>query len=753
MKSDASESRLPEGKGTTAQPLIRILPNVGRSLSGRAGFFLLVAALVILLLAGCDTSLERFSPSTPTPVQPASTVPPATEADTPPAGRGTATTAPASTAAPAANGVLLPVSIAETPTDLPEYDRGTWRHWTDEDGDCQNARQEVLIDESSIAVTFQSEDRCRVAAGLWEGPYTGTAVDDPGDLDVDHMVPLENAHRSGGWAWSRERKRQFANYLGYENHLIATTSGANRSKGSKGPENWRPPLENYWCTYAVDWVSIKNEWGLTVTEDEYVALSEMLATCETTFLLQPTQGTPPSPPTPTVPPSPPSPTVPPSLPTDLRYDPFGPDRNCGDFDTYEEALAFFLAAGGPEADRHRLDVNGDGLPCEKLPGGPSANGPKGSIADSARIEFDDVDSYSGCETAGTTETASPTRIFIQVECRPAQLPSAAIPSPPAPTPLPTATPAPLPAISPTATPAPEPTPESVVGAQPTVAPSDVNCGDFAAWAEAQNFFIASGGPDSDPHGLDANGDGVACQSLPGSPSLKTKVRPLDSTPEIAPTPVPAPEPIPVSAAFVGLPFDPNGPDRNCDEFANWWDAQNFYLASGGPVLDPHRLDQNGDGTACESLLKAPRSDSSPSRQDAQPAATATPQSAEDDFRDRNCSDFATWQEANAFFVAEGGPQSDPHRLDGNSDGVPCESLPGAPRDDSGSGQQGEQPTPTPTPQAVEDEFQDRNCSDFETWQEAQSFFESEGGPSQDPHRLDGDGNGVACQSLPGAPGG
>ena len=323
---------------TSTHPLFLSLTRVGRSPLSRIGISLLIVPLVITLLSGCDIDGERFSPSTPTPVQPASTVPSETGTDAPRVGGGTATTAPASTAAPTATGVVLPVSIAAVPVDLPEYDRGTWRHWTDEDGDCQNARQEVLIVESSIAVTFQSEDRCRVATGLWEGPYTGTTVDDPGNLDVDHMVPLENAHRSGGWQWSRERKREYANYLGYENHLIATTSGANRSKGSKGPEKWRPPLEDYWCTYATDWVSIKNEWGLTVTEDEYVALSEMLATCETTVLLQPVQGTPPSPPTPT---------VPPSLPSDLRYDPFGPDRDCGDFDTYEEALAFFLAAGGP----------------------------------------------------------------------------------------------------------------------------------------------------------------------------------------------------------------------------------------------------------------------------------------------------------------------------------------------------------------------------------------------------------------------
>jgi competence protein ComEC len=51
----------------------------------------------------------------------------------------------------------------------------------------------------------------------------------------------------------------------------------------------------------------------------------------------------------------------------LRYDPFGPDRDCGDFDTHDEAQAFFIAAGGPERDPHRLDGDNDGIACESLP--------------------------------------------------------------------------------------------------------------------------------------------------------------------------------------------------------------------------------------------------------------------------------------------------------------------------------------------------------------------------------------------------
>ena len=44
--------------------------------------------------------------------------------------------------------------------------------------------------------------------------------------------------------------------------------------------------------------------------------------------------------------------------------------------------------------------------------------------------------------------------------------------------------------------------------------------------------------------------------------------------------------------------------------------------------------------------------------------------------DRDCADFGTWPEAQAFFEAEGGPEYDPLRLDWDRDGVACETLPG-----------------------------------------------------------------------------
>ena len=42
---------------------------------------------------------------------------------------------------------------------------------------------------------------------------------------------------------------------------------------------------------------------------------------------------------------------------------------------------------------------------------------------------------------------------------------------------------------------------------------------------------------------------------------------------------------------------------------------------------------------------------------------------------------------------------------------------------------------------------DKDCSDFSSWREAQNFYKRHGGPRYDPHRLDADHDGIACESL------
>ena len=224
------------------------------------------------------------TPVPPTTVQPTAIPPTPLPSTATPAPRAasispTATSVPPNLTQPS-SGLAFSLEINEIAADLPKYVREDWKHWIDEDKDCQNTRHEVLIEESLKAVTFKSDKQCQVATGEWLAPFTGDTVTDATKLDVDHMIPLKNAHDSGGWAWDAGMKSAYANEMAYSDHLIAVTASANRKKGAKGPEGWKPPNQDYWCDYAIDWVQIKADWGLSATKAEWTALQAMIATCD-----------------------------------------------------------------------------------------------------------------------------------------------------------------------------------------------------------------------------------------------------------------------------------------------------------------------------------------------------------------------------------------------------------------------------------------------------------------------------------------
>ncbi len=162
---------------------------------------------------------------------------------------------------------------------------------------------------------------------------------------------------------------------------------------------------------------------------------------------------------------------------------------------------------------------------------------------------------------------------------------------------------------------------------------DRDCADFENQASAQRFFIAAGGPEKDPHRLDRNRDGTACESLL-----------LDK---------------PVIKLVAG--YDPHGEDRDCADFDTQADAQRFFIAAGGPEKDPHQIDRNRDGTACESLLL-------------DKLAIKLVAGYDPHGEDRDCADFDTQADAQRFFIAAGGPEKDPHQIEGDKDGIACESL-------------------------------------------------------------------------------
>src|SRR5689334_9369342 len=71
----------------------------------------------------------------------------------------------------------------------------------------------------------------------------------------------------------------------------------------------------------------------------------------------------------------------------------------------------------------------------------------------------------------------------------------------------------------------------VASASPTATTTDKNCSDFSTQEQAQQYFDSNGGsPSNNVDGLDADHDGVACESLPsggggGNPPPAPKPKP------------------------------------------------------------------------------------------------------------------------------------------------------------------------------------------------------------------------------------
>ncbi|WP_342355759.1 HNH endonuclease family protein [Streptomyces cacaoi] len=154
------------------------------------------------------------------------------------------------------------------------YTREKFPHWASQGDSCDT--REIVLQRAGAQV--QRDGECRAVSGQWTSAYDNEKFTDSSDLDIDHMVPLANAWRSGAHAWSQEQREEFANDL-RRPQLLAVSASTNRTKGDQGPEEWQPPAKNYWCTYARAWTAVKSHYRLSVTNREQHALRDMLNTC------------------------------------------------------------------------------------------------------------------------------------------------------------------------------------------------------------------------------------------------------------------------------------------------------------------------------------------------------------------------------------------------------------------------------------------------------------------------------------------
>jgi len=156
-------------------------------------------------------------------------------------------------------GEVLAMLVVTEESSAGTYRRDAFRHWVDADGDCQDTRVEVLVRDNLAS----SPEGCRLSAGRWLSWLDGRTVTSSRSLDVDHLVALAEAWRSGASTWSPSRREAFANDLGYEWSLRAVSASVNRSKSDKDPARWLPAAA-YRCEYMTRWMLVKYRWGLSV---------------------------------------------------------------------------------------------------------------------------------------------------------------------------------------------------------------------------------------------------------------------------------------------------------------------------------------------------------------------------------------------------------------------------------------------------------------------------------------------------------
>jgi hypothetical protein len=177
--------------------------------------------------------------------------------------------------------VLQGLEVAP-PGSMSGYSREKFPHWSDADEFGWRGLPDDSCDVRDAALIRDGRDvrvgeGCDVISGRWRDPYAGGTYSDPSEIDIDHVVPLANAWRSGASSWDEALRERYAND---PEVLLSAEAGENRSRGDKGPEAWKPPLRGAWCDYATRWNNIQAEYDLTVNPQEKEALRQMLGTCE-----------------------------------------------------------------------------------------------------------------------------------------------------------------------------------------------------------------------------------------------------------------------------------------------------------------------------------------------------------------------------------------------------------------------------------------------------------------------------------------
>ena len=256
----------------------------------RGGAALATVLGAALLMSGCAATATTTA-STPRPPAP-TTAPPTVAPTTAPPTTAPPTTAPPTIAPPTTTAPVPANPLAARALEVVDtvpvkgrapatgYDRELFGDgWLDPDGNGCDTRNDILArDLTGIAM----KDRCKVANGTLQDPYSGTTIafvrgqDTSALVQIDHVVALSNAWQTGAQQLSPAQREAFAND---PLNLLAVDGGLNQAKGAGDAATWLPPNKAFRCEYVARQTLVKHAYGLWFTPAEKDAVVRELARC------------------------------------------------------------------------------------------------------------------------------------------------------------------------------------------------------------------------------------------------------------------------------------------------------------------------------------------------------------------------------------------------------------------------------------------------------------------------------------------
>lgn len=163
-----------------------------------------------------------------------------------------------------------------------EYARARFgESWEDVDGNGCYTRNDVLARDLED-VRYRPGSDCVVVSGVLDDPYSGERFDfdksNPDYIQIDHVVALAEAWRSGAWAWDDDQRLVFAND---PLNLLAVSGQTNDDKASSDAAGWLPPNKDFRCDYVARQVVVKKKYDLSVDTKELGVITRLLDGCET----------------------------------------------------------------------------------------------------------------------------------------------------------------------------------------------------------------------------------------------------------------------------------------------------------------------------------------------------------------------------------------------------------------------------------------------------------------------------------------